>query len=78
MLRSWKAIKITAAFQQRVVDTPDHAARLSLECIKDIAVYISDTMSMRKQADYWAEKLLKSLEKSRKTAAILKNSEKLL
>jgi cyclic beta-1,2-glucan synthetase len=43
-----------------------------LECIKDIAVYISDTMSMRKQADYWAEKLLKSLEKSREDSS---NSE---
>lgn len=36
-----------------------------LDRIKDIAVYISETISLRKQADYWSVKLLDGFKKSK-------------
>ncbi len=49
-----------------------------LERIKDIAIYISDTISMRKQADYWADKLLDSLKKSKEDNSNIEEFKKVI
>ena len=49
-----------------------------LERIKDIAVYISETISLRKQADYWGARLLDGLKKSKEDSSSTEEFRKVI